>query len=401
MRRLYQGSCLCPRRFAHGVDFGSAHRIRGIASGAYSVTSHDLKRRTHIQAALRPLPSPLPASSSCPALHTQPALVARPALLPSGAADGLGKEARCTYDICRGFEQRAIVKDDDSCGAMHARILGYLIIYSPSVSAHNELINAIHSCNDDDVSLSALGSMFLDYYICPFKRRTPTDSSRSSICETEEEMQEEMMPVTEIKEAPKNHFEAKRQALMRDGYRCLATGIYDVQAALDPINIDEEIIMAAGGDTHTECAHILPDSLYFDVSANAKRDYSASMLAVLQQFGCNVGTLNGQNTHLLFNVMTMHKLIHDRYNRLELWFEATAIENCYKIQKPRRFLLPRNEQVTFTTPDPVNLPLPSPRLLALHAACAQVANLSGASEYLDRVFQEMEDLEMGVLAQDG
>jgi hypothetical protein len=62
-------------------------------------------------------------------------------------------------------------------------------------------------------------------------------------------------------------------------------------------------------------------------------------------------------------------------------------------------MAPRNEQVTFTTPDPVNLPLPSPRLLALHATCAQVANLSGAKEYLDRVFQEWE--EMGALAQDG
>lgn len=55
--------------------------------------------------------------------------------------------------------------------------------------------------------------------------------------------------------------------------------------------------------------------------------------------------------------------------------------------------------MTFTTPDPVNLPLPSPHLLALHATCAQVANLSGAKKYLDSVFQDME--EMDVLAEDG
>lgn len=79
--------------------------------------------------------------------------------------------------------------------------------------------------------------------------------------------------------------------------------------------------------------------------------------------------------------------------------DVQATENCYKIQKPHTFLLPRNEQVTFTTPDPVNLPLPSPHLLALHATCAQVANLSGAKKYLDSVFQDME--EMDVLAEDG
>jgi hypothetical protein len=47
----------------------------------------------------------------------------RPALLPSGAADDLGPEASSTYHICRDFEQRAIIKGDDSCDAMHARIL--------------------------------------------------------------------------------------------------------------------------------------------------------------------------------------------------------------------------------------------------------------------------------------
>jgi hypothetical protein len=91
----------------------------------------------------------------------------RPALLPSGAADDLGPEASSTYHICRDFEQRAIIKGDDSCDAMHARILGYLIIHSPTVTARNEVIKAIHSCNNDDVSLSVLGSMFLDYYIRP------------------------------------------------------------------------------------------------------------------------------------------------------------------------------------------------------------------------------------------
>jgi hypothetical protein len=53
----------------------------------------------------------------------------------------------------------------------------------------------------------------------------------------------------------------------------------------------------------------------------------------------------------------------------------------------------------FSTPDPVKLPLPSQHLLALHAACAQVAHLSGAGEYVDRILEDME--EISVLAHDG
>jgi hypothetical protein len=34
--------------------------------------------------------------------------------------------------------------------------------------------------------------------------------------------------------------------------------------------------------------------------------------------------------------------------------------------------------ITFTTSDPVRLPLPSPRYLGIHAACCKVARLSGA-----------------------
>jgi hypothetical protein len=45
------------------------------------------------------------------------------------------------------------------------------------------------------------------------------------------------------------------------------------------------------------------------------------------------------------------------------------------------------------------LPLPDPRYLALHAACARVAHLSGAGEYIDTFDKDMETTL--VLAKDG
>ena len=55
-------------------------------------------------------------------------------------------------------------------------------------------------------------------------------------------------------------------------------------------------------------------------------------------------------------------------------------------------------QVTFGSDDP-SLPPPDARYLALHAACAKVAFMSGAAEHIDMVMRDMEDIK--VLAADG
>jgi hypothetical protein len=46
-----------------------------------------------------------------------------------------------------------------------------------------------------------------------------------------------------------------------------------------------------------------------------------------------------------------------------------------------------------------DLPLPDPRLLAIHAACARALQMSGAADYLDKCDWDAEDLQ--VLAEDG
>lgn len=45
------------------------------------------------------------------------------------------------------------------------------------------------------------------------------------------------------------------------------------------------------------------------------------------------------------------------------------------------------------------IPPPNPLLLALHAACARVAHMSGAAEYFNQIERDTED--MKVLASDG
>ena len=71
--------------------------------------------------------------------------------------------------------------------------------------------------------------------------------------------------------------------------------------------------------------------------------------------------------------------------------------------------VPPQRQVILSVPDAViheckakekQIPaLPDPDLIALHAACARVAYLSGAAEYFDMLEQDAEDT--SVLASDG
>jgi len=54
--------------------------------------------------------------------------------------------------------------------------------------------------------------------------------------------------------------------------------------------------------------------------------------------------------------------------------------------------------VTFTSTTP-SFAMPDPRYLCIHAACAQVAHLSGAGEHIDSIFRDVEDTR--VLANNG
>lgn len=92
----------------------------------------------------------------------------KPTALPSDAAERhrLGQDASRAYHVCQYFEERAMA-DNNVHDVMHARILGYLIIHSPSLTARGEVVKLIHSCNNNRAIISALASTFLDYFIRP------------------------------------------------------------------------------------------------------------------------------------------------------------------------------------------------------------------------------------------
>ncbi|KAG9038913.1 hypothetical protein FRB95_013591 [Tulasnella sp. JGI-2019a] len=110
--------------------------------------------------------------------------------------------------------------------------------------------------------------------------------------------------------------------------------------------------------------------------------------------------LNSGDIHDLDNILTLDTQLHQSFDSLKLWFEPQGgVPNQYRACTLwPDFRIPNPPIVTFTSSNNC-LPVPSERFLRLHTACAKVANLSGASEYVDRTSRDLEEME--VLASDG
>ncbi|EKM77897.1 hypothetical protein AGABI1DRAFT_86136 [Agaricus bisporus var. burnettii JB137-S8] len=307
-------------------------------------------------------------------------------------------ESLSAYQVCLNFEEQLAT----TSRVRLVRILGYLLLYAPNRTVRNEVAKCIRS-HKDQSNLVDAGAFFECNVIAAFKKhkgRTPTSSEQSSISSPEATKKE---TETEVSEAPRNHKEAKSQALIRDNWRCVVTGTLHDDAPASVIKAADSPVVVA----YTECAHIIPAAMFLSVKPtdsedkSPKRDYSASILAVLKQFGYVRSAFSGENVHSLANVITMQKDIHDVFERLELYFEATSVQNHYHVKSfsAYPFNAYQRDSVTFSTKNPETFPVPSPELLALHATCCKVAHFSGSAGYIDTLYDDLD--QTGVLAIDG
>ncbi|RPD55394.1 hypothetical protein L227DRAFT_510242, partial [Lentinus tigrinus ALCF2SS1-6] len=195
-------------------------------------------------------------------------------------------------------------------------------------------------------------------------------------------------------------------ALLRDDFRCMVTGKIDLHG----VSLHLVEMPPPSPTTVTECAHIFPQSLGFPSGGHygadedvLQKNHVATTWAILNRFGYTgmEEELAGSSIHRLENVLTLDAVLHHFFDQLYLWFEAVPDKpHTYRIEtRPPYFPDPSEvpREVTFTSR--YNLPLPSPKYLRIHAACCRIAHLSGAVEYLDKVYRDREDL--GVLAEDG
>ncbi|EPS99331.1 hypothetical protein FOMPIDRAFT_90294 [Fomitopsis schrenkii] len=146
---------------------------------------------------------------------------------------------------------------------------------------------------------------------------------------------------------------------------------------------------------------------------------------ILQSFGYHLQPeLNGNNINRPENVMTLTQALHGLFDDLDFWleevegqkdtyrtclssnFDRAQIRESHNLPPTVQFIVHDVDLARSSTRDPGtpqiqprHLALPNPKYLRIRAACCKVAHLSGAAEYLEAVYRDVEMLE--VLANDG
>nr|VWO99686.1 Lactoylglutathione lyase (EC (Glyoxalase I) [Ganoderma boninense] len=194
-----------------------------------------------------------------------------------------------------------------------------------------------------------------------------------------------------------NYFE---QGLVRDDCRCILTGRLDYKYGT--VRPDDD-----SRTTRTVCCHIFPESLSNIAfgGTGAEERQVASVWTILERFGYTdvcaqleprAGATEGADFHRMENILTLDMVIHHWFDDLMVWLEEVPGErDCYYI----RLAAPLThcnagipEKVQFVAHS--DHPLPSPRLLQIHAACCRIAQLSGAAKHLDEILDEAEEIKV-------
>ncbi|KAG9026895.1 hypothetical protein FRB95_008348 [Tulasnella sp. JGI-2019a] len=309
------------------------------------------------------------------------------------------------YERCKVLEADALaVNTTGPNRGLKGRVLGYLLIHAPTEEGRMGVQTEIESCITD-VQLMDLAQLYIDHFIRIFKRTagstllTSSDSSRSSL--------QKQGTLELLEEATKKHTTAKELALRRDNNRCLVTGKLNSNAYF--LQVETDPTLEGVLCTVTQASHILPDCLGQHLKLGNHE--SSRMLNWVSLAWDTLGhsgqdnmvsdQLNERDIHHVDNIMTLDMTVHTLFDQLILWFEPEGdIPNQYRVCLKREINLglPNPPVVTFTSSDP-RIPLPNARFLKLHAACVKVANLSGASEYIESMLRDVEEIE--VLASDG
>ena len=139
------------------------------------------------------------------------------------------------------------------------------------------------------------------------------------------------------------HHIAVLQALVRDGYRCQLSGLYDWGSVRALLVVQEMAKAAQVKYTDTQCCHIFPEGTLQSVNKGGnqvhgfvllegltltiqQKDHAATAFTVLKMFGLEqlVEPLNGKGVHSLRNIITMSMELHRRFDHLELWLEPRS-----------------------------------------------------------------------------
>ncbi|KAF5310124.1 hypothetical protein D9619_010378 [Psilocybe cf. subviscida] len=255
--------------------------------------------------------------------------------------------------------------------------------------------------------LVELGLMYRNRLLCVFRSAGPDPPpSRVNSPATLDALKKQTIDA--MKNEPPTEHNIKNQALLRDGFKCTVTGLYDYDTCL---------LMEANerGDKRTcttQAAYLFPAAV-----VDVPKQSSASAFALLTMFGLasQAESLYSDAFNSLQNVITVETSLYTLFDSFDLWLEPVAgQEQTYDVCGP----LIDNNAPWWTGPLPsritlqvdplaeakaaereLTLSLPDPRLIAVRAICARVSNKSGAIEHMDQILEDLKN-SMG-LAENG
>ncbi|KAN0076343.1 hypothetical protein V8E54_006485 [Elaphomyces granulatus] len=256
----------------------------------------------------------------------------------------------------------------------------------------NSLADDILTC-ENDAELYDLASNLVEGLLYPIKAsiRTPAIITPSPRFGVEDSIENIATLITEstIREQPR----LRRQCLKRDGNRCCITKIYN----------------AGSGHVDTaplEAAHIIPFSLARFSSDTEHHRLSAIWANIHRYFPAVRSRLNFriENINDTQNVMMLMAPLKAEFGSFNLALEPMEAPDTYKIKLypnfsgAYRIFLPADGIVKFTNHGSRH-PLPSPILLGLHYAVANILYATGKGEAAEKLLRYKE--EIGVLAENG
>ncbi|KAH8811523.1 hypothetical protein F5884DRAFT_831332 [Xylogone sp. PMI_703] len=194
----------------------------------------------------------------------------------------------------------------------------------------------------------------------------------------------------------------KHQCLLRDDYRCMATGMYDpaVKYTVEQMEYRE---------LNTFATQIIPFPTAQYNNEQERKAVSRIWADLFILFPELQHKFGPQQINDHRNVMTLWTPIHSCFGEFTLAFDPTHEDNEYIVnvfpKAPRGIFrdLPRpNEfgerRVKFISHDD-RYPLPAKELLELHSAIANVLHASGMGDVIDKVLKDLDELKG--LASDG
>ncbi|KAJ7079990.1 hypothetical protein B0H15DRAFT_491914 [Mycena belliarum] len=317
-----------------------------------------------------------------------------------------------------------------------ARVLGFLyptlirmryaLGDTPIAAVSTEVASA-----QDNAGIYALGNMYLDLLISSF--RTDNNSipppSRHPSRPCMDNLDDILAAAMKESSTPSDHRSARARTLARDGYRCVLSDTIDASSweqhpAVRTLANDS----GPAALSLVQPCHIFNESLVqtlesADEEDQPRRQRGAAARRILKTFG--LGNLvdlemskensddaaSATGIHDLRNIISLHHSLLVAFHDLKVILEPTddGVPNKYNVvfalgglaggyQGLKAQVELKNFANRFKTAVE-DLPLPDPRLLALHAVCARVAYMAGAGEILDEYETKIEETRM--LAQDG